>query len=175
MRGNILIAVTKENMTDGEFRPGIYNVTAHHPDDSQYTAIDNSTTFRILPHVDVSVTKNSNKDVYFVGENAIFTITVNGVGTNATNVTVKDILPSSLRYVSAKATKGSYDSTSNEWYIGFLPHGASETLTLTVQTTQLGTYDNVVNVTCTERVWNLSNNVDNKTIKVNLYYTKMQT
>ncbi|MDO5814863.1 MAG: hypothetical protein Q4Q18_04435, partial [Methanobrevibacter sp.] len=172
MRGNILIAVTKENMTDGEFRPGIYNVTAHHPADSQYTAIDNSTTFRILPHVDVSVKKTSNKDVYFVGENAIFKITVNGVGTNATNVTVKDILPSSLRYVSAKATKGSYDSTSNEWYIGFLPHGASETLTLTVQTTQLGTYDNVVNVTCTERDWNLSNNVDNKTIKVNLYYTK---
>jgi len=172
IRGNILIAVTKENLTDGEFHPGVYNVTAHHPDDSQYTAIDNSTTFTVLPHVDVSVKKTSNKDVYFVGENAIFTITVNGVGTNATNVTVKDILPSSLRYVSARATKGSYDSTSNEWYIGFLPHGASETLTLTVQTTQLGTYDNVVNVTCTERDWNLSNNVDNKTIKVNLYYTK---
>ena len=48
----------------------------------------------------------------------------------------------------------------------------SETLTLTVKTTELGTFDNVVNVTCDEKDWNMSNNVDNKTIHVDLYYTK---
>ena len=43
---------------------------------------------------------------------------------------------------------------------------------MTVKTTELGTFDNVVNVTCDEKDWNLSNNVDNKTIHVDLYYTK---
>lgn len=172
MYGNVLIGIKKENLTEGEFHPGIYNVSAHHPDDSQYTAIDNSTIFRVLPHVDVSVTKTSNKDVYIKGENAIFTIKVYSVGTNATNVTVKDILPESFRYVDSSATRNNYNPITNEWYIGFLPHGASETLTLTVQTTELGTFDNVVIVNSTERDWNLSNNRDNKTIHVNLYYTK---
>ena len=172
MYGNVLLSIKKENLSEGQYRPGVYDVTASHPDDTIYTAIENRTSFRILPHVDVSVTKTSNKDVYFVGENAIFTIRVYGVGTNATNVRVKDILPKSLKFISASATRGSYDSINNEWYIGFLPHGGSETLTLTVKTTELGTFDNVVNVTCDEKDWNMSNNVDNKTIHVDLYYTK---
>ena len=172
MYGNVLLSIKKENLSDGQYHPGVYDVTASHPDDTIYTAIENRTSFRILPHVDVSVTKTSNKDVYFVGENAIFTIRVYGVGTNATNVRVKDILPKSLKFISASATRGSYDSINNEWYIGFLPHGGSETLTLTVKTTELGTFDNVVNVTCDEKDWNMSNNVDNKTIHVDLYYTK---
>ena len=172
MYGNVLLSIKKENLSEGQYRPGVYDVTASHPDDTIYTAIENRTSFRILPHVDVSVTKTSNKDVYFVGENAIFTIRVYGVGTNATNVRVKDILPKSLKFISASATRGSYDSINNEWYIGFLPHGGSEKLTLTVKTTELGTFDNVVNVTCDEKDWNMSNNVDNKTIHVDLYYTK---
>ena len=172
MYGNVLLSIKKENLSDGQYHPGVYDVIASHPGDAIYTAIENRTSFRILPHVDLSVTKTSNKDVYFVGENAIFTIRVYGVGTNATNVRVKDILPKSLKFVSASATRGSYDSINNEWYIGFLPHEGSETLTLTVKTTELGTFDNVVNVTCDENDWNLSNNVDNKTIHVDLYYTK---
>ena len=170
--GNVLLPLTKENMSDRQYHPGVYTVYASHPEDALYTAIENSTTFTILPHVDVSVTKTSNKDVYFVGENAIFTITVTGVGTNATNVKVRDILPSSLEFVSASATQGTYDSVNNIWDIGFLPHLAVQRLTLTVKTTELGAFDNVVNVTCDEKDWNLSNNVDNKTIHVDLYYTK---
>ena len=164
--GNLTI-----NLGQG-LRPGNYTVNATHPDDYNYTAITNITHFEILPHVDISVTKISDKDVYFVGENAVFTIRVYGVGTNATNVTVRDILPASLKFVSAKATQGSYDNRTDIWDIGFLPHGASQTLTLTVKTTELGIFDNVVNVTCTEKDWDLSNNVDNKTIRVELYYTK---
>ncbi len=172
LNGSVAFPITKNNMSDGQFHPGVYTLNAEHPDDYYYTAISNSTTFTVLPHVDVSVTKTSDKDVYIVGENAIFTIRVSGVGTNATDVRVKDILPDALKYVSYTATKGTYDSVNNEWYIGFLPHLGSETLTLTVQTTKLGTYDNVVNVTSAERDWNLSNNVDNKTIHVDVYYTK---
>ena len=170
--GNVLIALKKENLTDGQFHPGIYTVTAEHPDDDIYTSIRNSTTFTIYPHVDVSVTKTSNKDIYVVGENAVFTIRVYSVGTNATNVKVRDILPDSFKYVDSQATQGEYNSTSNIWDIGFMPHGSSQTLTLTVQTTELGIFNNVVNVTCTEKDWNLSNNIANKTIKVDLHYTK---
>lgn len=172
MYGSVAFPITKENMSDGQFHPGVYTLNAEHPNDDIYTYISNSTKFTILPNVDVSVTKTSDKDVYIIGENATFTIRVSGVGTNATDVRVKDILPDSLKFVSYTATKGTYDSVNNEWYIGFLPHLGSETLTLTVLTTKLGTYDNVVNVTSAERDWNLSNNVDNKTIHVDVYYTK---
>ena len=170
--GNVYIPLRKENMSDGQFHPGTYTVTAEHPDDAIYTSISNSTNFTIYPHVDVSVTKTSDKDVYFVGENAVFTIRVYGVGTNATNVKVTDFLPKSFKFVDAHATQGTYNNITNVWDVGFLPHEASHTLTLTIQTTELGTFDNVVNVTCTEKDWNLSNNVDNKTIHVDLYYTK---
>lgn len=172
MYGSVAFPITKENMTDGQFHPGVYTINAEHPDDEIYTAIQNSTTFTVLPHVDISVTKTSNKDIYFVGEKAIFTIIVSGIGTNATNVVVDDILPQSFRYVSSSATQGGYDSKTNRWSVGFLPHLASQTLTLTVQTTELGTFDNVVIANCTERDWNLSNNRANKTIHVDLYYTK---
>ena len=151
---------------------GNYTIFAEHPDDENYTAISNTTHFEILPHVDVSVTKTSNKDVYIVGEEAIFTIVVRNVGSNATNVTVRDILPDSLTFVSAVATQGTYDSSTNIWSVGDMTNGSSKTLTLTVTTTEIGSFDNVVNVTSNEKDWNLSNNVANKTIKVDIYYTK---
>ncbi|MER2013997.1 MAG: hypothetical protein ABS871_05050, partial [Methanobrevibacter sp.] len=172
MYGNVLLSIKKEDLADGQYRVGTYNVFASHPDDTIYTAIENTTLFKVNPHVDVSVTKTSDKDVYFVGENAIFTIRVYGVGTNATNVKVRDILPKSLEFVSAVADQGEYDSVNNVWNVGDLPHDNSRILYLTVKTTEIGTFDNVVNVTCSEQDWNMSNNVDNKTIHVDLYYTK---
>ena len=151
---------------------GNYTIFAEHPDDENYTAISNTTHFEIIPYVDVSVSKTSNKDVYIVGEEAIFTIVVKNVGSTATNVTVSDILPNSLIFVSASATQGTYDSSTNIWSVGNMTNGSSKTLTLTVKTTELGSFDNVVNVTSYEKDWNLSNNVANKTIEVNVYYDK---
>ncbi|MDO5860983.1 MAG: DUF11 domain-containing protein, partial [Methanobrevibacter sp.] len=151
---------------------GNYTIFAEHPDDENYTAISNTTHFEIIPYVDVSVSKTSNKDVYIVGEEAIFTIVVKNVGSTATNVTVSDILPNSLTFVSASATQGTYDSSTNIWSVGNMTNGSSKTLTLTVKTTELGSFDNVVNVTSYEKDWNLSNNVANKTIEVNVYYDK---
>ena len=151
---------------------GNYTVFAEHPDDENYTAISNTTQFEILPYVDVSVTKTSNKEFYIVGEDAIFTITVSNVGSNATNVTVRDILPDSLTFVSASATQGTYNSSTNVWHVGNMINGMSRILTLTVKTTEIGSFNNVVNVTSNEKDWNLSNNVANKTIEVNIYYDK---
>ena len=165
-----LMGAISHNLTG--YLPGVYKVVATHHDSANYTEITNTTFFEILPQVDVSVTKTSDKDVYIRGEDATFTIKVNSIGSNATNVKVKDILPKSLKYVSDSATKGTYDPVNNVWNIGFMPHGASETLKLIVKTTQIGTFNNIVNVTCAERDWDLSNNVDNKTIHVDLYYTK---
>ena len=77
-------------------KPGKYNVYASHPDDRLYKGIQNNTRFEILPHVDLKITKSSDKDSYFVGDIATFKITVTSLGTDASNVIVNEILPESF-------------------------------------------------------------------------------
>ena len=82
-------------------QPENYTVYASHPEDSLYKAINNTTKFRIIPVVDVSVTKNSDKNLYVLGENVIYTIVVTNNGPNiAHNVTLCDVLPSTLTLIS---------------------------------------------------------------------------
>ena len=68
----------------------------------------------VNPIVDVSVTKTVDKEECKVNETATWTITVRNAanGTNATNVTLKDILPKEFIYVSSQATRGAYNSST---------------------------------------------------------------
>ena len=126
--------------------PGIYNVLAEHLEDNLYKEIKNSTLFRINS-VDVGVTKTSDYDVYVIGENVIWTIEVTNHGVlNATNVTVNDLLPAGLTYVSSSSTKGSYNKNTGYWNIGTLISGQSVTLNITATTTKHGVINNIATV-----------------------------
>ena len=145
-------------------KPGKYNVYASHPDDKLYKGIQNNTRFEILPHVDLKITKSSDKDSYFVGDIATFKITVTSLGTDASNVVVNEILPESFKIIDAKASKGTF--ANNVWSISNVDQETSETLTLKVKLTKMGSFTNIVNVSTSDNDTDLSNNYANKTVKV---------
>ena len=61
-------------------------------------------------------------------------------------------------FVKYTASKGSYFSSENVWYIGKLTNGSIATLTLTVKAVAEGTVENAVIVNSTEKDSNLTNN-----------------
>ena len=153
---------------DNPLPVGNYSVYAIHPEDWNYKVIENRSAFEILPYVDISTEKDSDKDEYYVGDTAIWTITVDNAdnGTNATNVTVTDKLPSGFAFVSYVASQGNYDADTGIWTIGNMTNGSSVQLTIYSVATFADDYNNIANASSNETDWNLTNNEDNKTVKV---------
>ena len=152
---------------NSDLKPGTYNVYASHPDDRLYKGIENTTRFEITPQVDLSISKSSDRDSYFVGDTATYTITLNSLGTDAHDVDVREILPEGFEIIEYNASKGEF--SDNVWYIELLEEGSSATLTVKVKLTNNGTFTNTVNVTSRENDTNQTNNVANKTITVKNY------
>ncbi|WP_334056460.1 isopeptide-forming domain-containing fimbrial protein [Polaribacter sp. P097] len=84
-----------------------------------------------------------------VNDNFAYTITVtnNGPG-NATGISLTNIVPSGLTYVSNVASVGSYNQTTGLWTLGSLTNGSSATLTInaTVDANQ-GNVTNTISTT----------------------------
>lgn len=159
--GNISFALT------GDLKPGTYNVYASHPDDRLYKGIENHTRFEITPQVDLKITKSSDRDSYFVGDTATYTIIVESLGTDAHDVDVREILPEGFEIIDYTATKGEFGD--NVWYIPEMAEGAKETLTVKVKLDRNGTFTNIVTVSSKEEDINESDNVANRTITVKNY------
>lgn len=152
---------------NGDLKPGTYNVYASHPDDRLYKGIENTTRFEITPQVDLKVTKSSDRDSYFVGDTATYTITLESLGTDAHDVDVREILPDGFEIIDYNTSKGEFGA--NVWYIELLEEGSTATLTVKVKLHANGTFTNIVNVTSRENDTNHTNNIANKTITVKNY------
>ena len=114
--------------------------------------------------VDLTVNKTSDKVTYKYLDNVIYTIVVTNHGPDDSfNVTVRDVLPNSLRFISAS---GNYNPATGIWFIGHLAKGQSATLTITAQAIFPGIITNNANVTGSGYDVNLTNNHDNITITV---------
>ena len=114
--------------------------------------------------VDLAINKTSDKVTYKYLDNVIYTIVVTNHGPDDSfNVTVRDVLPNSLRFISAS---GNYNPTTGIWFIGHLAKGQSATLTITAQAIFPGIITNNANVTGSGYDVNLTNNHDNITITV---------
>jgi uncharacterized repeat protein (TIGR01451 family) len=112
-----------------------------------------------VPTADLQVTKIARPRQAVVGQLVTFTIVVSNVGPDAaTNVVLTDQLPAGLRFVSAQASQGNYDSTTGAWTIGTLDSAASATLRITVRVRDAGTIRNTVQVTSDLFDPNLANN-----------------
>ena len=114
-----------------------------------------------IPASDLSVTKITSKQHYYVGDVVKYIITVvnNGPDT-AYNVKVKDILDKSLVLKSIKASKGKFNKATNTWEIESLQNGESAVLFLNVIATSEGVVKNIVTVTSDSFDYNMSNNND---------------
>ena len=96
---------------------------------------------------DLRVTKAVSDAAPAVGGLMTYTIAVTNLGPSAaTGVTISDVLPASVAFVSATASQGTYDSASGLWTVGDMPATATQTLSITVRVMALGTVTNTASV-----------------------------
>lgn len=101
----------------------------------------------VLP-IDLSLVKTVNNSTPDVGSNITFTVTLsNAAGlSTATGVTVADVLPAGLSFVSTTASQGSYNSATGVWTVGTVNSGSSVTLTVVVAVSAAGVTTNMAEV-----------------------------
>ena len=87
---------------------------------------------------DLALTKSVSNAAPNVGDTITFTITLtnNGPTATATGVTVIDLLPAGLTFVSATPSQGSYNSATGVWTAGTITTAAP--LTLSIVATVVG-------------------------------------
>ncbi len=94
-------------------------------------ANNSSSSPTTISSADLAVTKTASPTNPVEGATVAYTIRVTNNGpSTADNVTVTDVIPAALTYVSSSASLGSYSSGSGIWTVGTLLNGASATLIL---------------------------------------------
>ncbi|MEW5841947.1 MAG: choice-of-anchor A family protein, partial [Bacteroidota bacterium] len=109
-----------------------------HPVNNSATVIDESsvtvTVVCVDNKADLKIEKTVNNPNPNCGDNVTFTIKAINLGpSDSHNVTVTDLLPNGLDFVSATPSQGTYDFTTGVWTIGNLANGAFVTLAITVK------------------------------------------
>src|SRR6516225_12384921 len=78
---------------------------------------------------DLALTKTVDMPTPNVGTTVTFTVTLTNSGPDpATNVTVQDLLPAGLTFVSSTPSQGTYNNTSGVWTIGTVTTATPQTL-----------------------------------------------
>jgi len=127
----------------------------------------NETNVTVKPQVNLTVIKTIENSTAHVGDLVNFTIIITNNGlSNATNVTVVDLLPLGMIYKNAGSNSTDYNvynrilpNKTNEvkWVISKIMNGTSVKLWLQVNLTTNGTFRNVAVVNSTENNTNVSN------------------
>jgi uncharacterized repeat protein (TIGR01451 family) len=110
---------------------------------------------------DVAVAKADAPDPVATGSNLTYTVVITNHGpTSAANVSLSDVLPGNVTYISAIASQGSCLESAGtvNCTIGTLTAGQAVTVTVLVSPTALGSVTNSVIVTSTTTDVNLANN-----------------
>lgn len=96
---------------------------------------------------DLNITKTVDNTSPQVEDTVIYTIIVRNNGPDTSSgVTVTDILPEGMKYVSSHANYGSYNPSTGIWSIDYLPNGAVATLTITSTVLRAGDITNTARV-----------------------------
>jgi len=124
----------------------------------------------IQPNLSVSKVVSSN-GTYEIGDNVTWVVTLWNNGTaNATNITVAEDVPglTGLLNITAVASRGIYDPTTNLWNITELENATSANLTLTTNFTASGSKVNKVNITALDQTDpDLTDNSAEATVQIN--------
>ena len=142
-------------LTNGTFE----NVATANSNENS-TTVSNKTNVTADPVVNFTIVKKSNATVennISVGGLVNFTITITNMGpSNATNVTVSDVLNSGFEYVDSQ---GSYDNATRKvtWNLDKLNYGESITVWVTAKALTNGFLPNTAHVNSTENPKGTSN------------------
>ncbi|RBL91240.1 DUF7507 domain-containing protein [Chitinophaga flava] len=112
-------------------------------------ASNNSSTVTITPDpvADLKVTKTVSNMAPPHGSDVTFTIVAGNNGpSDATGITVTDILPAGYTFKSANASTGNYSATTGSWTIGQLANQATAQLTITATVNKTGSYANTATI-----------------------------
>jgi uncharacterized repeat protein (TIGR01451 family) len=116
---------------------------------------------------DLALTKTVNPNPVTVGQPVTYTLIVRNNGPDtARNVTVNDVMPSGVEYLSHTATVGTYDPTTGIWTIGDLSNGGVATLTIVAEATRTGVFNNVAVVSSDTYDPNIDNNRASASLRV---------
>jgi len=109
---------------------------------------DDQASQTVTPNVaDLSLTKTVNDNTPDRNQNVTFSLTVSNAGPiNATGITVSDVLPSGLTFVSSTPSQGSFNSGTGVWTVGAVNNGASATLQIVATVTTIGLKTNTAEV-----------------------------
>ncbi len=135
-----------------------------HSDQDDPNPDNNSSSASVTPQIaDLAVTKTVDNATPSLGDTVIFTITINNLGPdNATSVTVQDLLPAGLQFVSATPSGGTYDQTTGIWTVGTVVTAMPQSLVIQAIVVTTGTLTNIATITHSDQYDpNPTNNVDN--------------
>jgi gliding motility-associated-like protein/uncharacterized repeat protein (TIGR01451 family) len=97
--------------------------------------------------IDLEITKTVNIQNVLVGQEVIFTVTVNNLAdSSVSDVLISDVLQTGFEYVAETASLGTYDNATGEWFIDELQPLASATLDITVIVLDGGVYSNTASL-----------------------------
>lgn len=107
---------------------------------------------------DLTIAKTVNNTTPTIGNNVIYTITASNTvsGSTATSVSVNDVLPAGVTYVSATPSVGTWSNPN--WTIGNLVNGTPRTLTITGTVVADTHYTNIATISTVNYETNYNNN-----------------
>ena len=118
------------------------------PDNDNPNEDDQDEATLTAEQADLSLVKNVDNSTPNVGDDVVFTLTLSNAGPDdATNVTVSDVLPAGLTFVSSSASQGSYSDGTGVWTVGTVPNGGSHSLTITATVNSASIITNTAQVT----------------------------
>ena len=108
---------------------------------------DQSAVTVTAAQIDLELTQSVDNAAPNVGELVRFTLRVDNFGpSDATGVTVRDLLPAGLSYLRTDAGQGSYNAASGLWNVGSISSGGNATLELVAIADQILTVQNSAEV-----------------------------
>ncbi len=114
-----------------------------------------------VPVTKLRISKTISNHTPDVSSQVTFTITATNDGpSDATGVTVKDILQSGYQFNQATAAAGSYNQTTGIWNIGHLANGQTVTLQIVATVLPAGDYNNAAVIDGNEKDTDPTNNTD---------------
>jgi uncharacterized repeat protein (TIGR01451 family) len=131
--------------------PGARTNTASVTNSDQFdpnTANNSASATETPQQADLAVTKTVSNATPNVGDTITFTVTLQNSGPDsATNVTVTDLLPAGLTFVSATPSQGTYTPGTGAWAVGTVTPATPQTLTIQALVVSPGARTNTASVT----------------------------